>query len=76
MEGFCDSIGALDGGPQCHMSLLRKANVTLSNLRNVYVTLSDLRNVHVPCSFKTLCRMSLRPKMPHVALSILGVLGP
>ena len=36
--------GALDWGSRCHMALLRKPNITLSNLRNAHVALSNLRN--------------------------------
>ena len=39
------------GGAQCHVSILRNNNVTLSNLRNGHVTLSNLRNCHVLCQY-------------------------
>ena len=42
--------------------------------KNAHVALSNLRNCHVLCHYFFIsqfsCRMSFRPKRPHVALSI------
>ena len=63
-------VVAVDEGYRCHMSLLRMPNVALSNLRNVHVALLNFTFVEfyrMPMSHDTivLCRMSLRPKLPH-----------
>ena len=45
------TYGALDGGCQFHMSILRNGNVALSILKSGNVALSNLRNDHVPCHY-------------------------
>ena len=50
-KGLVDaSIGGVDGGSRCRMSIIRKGNVALSNLRNSPVALSNLRNSPVALS--------------------------
>ena len=53
------------------MSILRNLNVALSNLRNP----REFKKCLCPISLSVMisCRMLLRPKIPHVALPILGV---
>ena len=83
--------GALDGGPQCRLSILRNGNVPCYYFQSfpvdfkvVQCRLSILRNDNLPCcyfanvpvDFKVVqCRLSNLRKR-HVALSILMVKGP
>ena len=83
--------GALDGGSQCRLSILRNGNVPCRYFQNfpvdfkiVQCCLSILRNdnvpyryfSNVPVDFKVVqCRLSNLRKR-HVALSISGVKGP
>ena len=43
-------LGGVDGGSRCRMSIIRNANVALSNLRKAPVTLSILRKAPVALS--------------------------
>ena len=65
--------GVDGGGSPCHMWIIRNGNVALSNLTKPHVSLSNLRKDRVALLKKGLCRMSLRTKKGHVAVSILGV---
>ena len=84
-------MGALDGGPQCRLSISRNGNVPCRYFKNFPVDfkiaqcrLSILRNDNVPCryfsnipvDFKIVqCRLSILRKRC-VALLILRVKGP
>ena len=67
------TVGAIDKGSDVSCQILRNILAALSNFRKRFMT---------PCQIKKKCyvpghifsdHMSVRPKRPHVALSMLGV---